>query len=66
MKSRLGHVISITLIYMDPDLTREMVDLAIFTNNDMIIVPAGCQAIHPPSRKSGFFTADRHQLQVAL
>ncbi len=32
------------------DLNREMVDPAIYTNNDMIIVPARCQAIHLPSR----------------
>ena len=33
------------------DLTREMVDPVIYTNNDMIIVPARCQAVHLPSRK---------------
>ncbi len=35
----------------NPNLTREMVDPAIYTNNDMIIVPARCQAILPPSQK---------------
>ncbi len=48
-----------------------MVDPAIYTNNDMILVPARCQAIHPPSRKLflhentyGFFIADRHQVAL--
>ncbi len=34
------------------NLTREMVDPAIYTNNDMTIAPARCQAIHPPSPSS--------------
>ena len=46
-----SYVYSHTHMHSFSYLTREMVDPAIYTNNDMIIVPARCQAIHPPSQK---------------
>ena len=41
-----------------------MVDPATYTNNDMMIVPARCQAIHPPSQR--LFLHEKHALEIAL
>ncbi len=49
-KNDVSVVVLYTVQYNE-NLTREMVDPALYTNNDMINVPARCQAIHPPSRK---------------